>query len=175
MAASRRPAADRFRAHRRKLRSRPRSLTRSRPLPCRKGDRPSIEGTGRAPVLAEEGGASSMRGGLSGLAVKAITRKGAVAFKPVDSEQPDIFLLPFDDSLCLDRPRRLRRFSDTSLRKGQSGRYRPSSLYRCEGNPPRCRAGVRPRASASVNCSAVPTVMIPTQRFSGSETLSSIL
>ncbi|MGI9510079.1 MAG: hypothetical protein ACR2QJ_12115 [Geminicoccaceae bacterium] len=44
------------------------------------------------------------RDGLSGLAVKAVTRKGAVAFKPLDSEQPEIFLLPFDDSLCLIGP-----------------------------------------------------------------------
>lgn len=44
------------------------------------------------------------RDGLSGLAVKAVTQKGAVAFKPADSEQPEIFLLPFDDSLCLIGP-----------------------------------------------------------------------
>lgn len=46
-----------------------------------------------------------MRDGLSGLAVKAVTRKGAVAFKQLDSDQPEIFLLPFEDSLCLVGPK----------------------------------------------------------------------
>ena len=45
------------------------------------------------------------QGGLRGLAVKAVTRKGAVAFKPADSDQPEIFLLPFEDSLCLVAPK----------------------------------------------------------------------
>lgn len=44
------------------------------------------------------------RDGLRGLAVKAITGNGAVAFKPMDGEQPDIFVLPFEDSLCLVAP-----------------------------------------------------------------------
>ena len=44
------------------------------------------------------------RDGLRGLAVKAITQNGAVAFKQIDGEQPDIFLLPFEDSLCLVSP-----------------------------------------------------------------------
>ncbi|MGI9500576.1 MAG: hypothetical protein ACR2P3_11085 [Geminicoccaceae bacterium] len=46
-----------------------------------------------------------MRDGLRGLAVKAVTRNGAVAFKQVDGDQPDIFLLPFEDSLCLVGPK----------------------------------------------------------------------
>ena len=44
------------------------------------------------------------RDGLRGLAVKAITENSAVAFKQIDGEQPDIFLLPFEDSLCLVSP-----------------------------------------------------------------------
>lgn len=44
------------------------------------------------------------RDGLRGLAVKAITQNGAVAFKQVDGEQSNIFLLPFEDSLCLISP-----------------------------------------------------------------------
>ncbi|MGI9485725.1 MAG: hypothetical protein ACR2RF_07555 [Geminicoccaceae bacterium] len=44
------------------------------------------------------------REGLRGLAVKAITQNGAVAFKQINGEQPDIFLLPFEDSLCLVSP-----------------------------------------------------------------------
>ncbi len=44
------------------------------------------------------------RDGLRGLAVKAITQNDAVAFKQIDGEQPDIFLLPFEDSLCLVSP-----------------------------------------------------------------------
>ncbi|MEM8952456.1 MAG: hypothetical protein AAGA21_14660 [Pseudomonadota bacterium] len=44
------------------------------------------------------------RDGLRGVAVKAITQNGAVAFKQEDGEQPDIFLLPFEDSLCLVSP-----------------------------------------------------------------------
>ena len=44
------------------------------------------------------------RDGLRGLAVKSVTSKGAVAFKPMDSEQPEVFLLPFEDSLCLVSP-----------------------------------------------------------------------
>jgi hypothetical protein len=42
--------------------------------------------------------------GLSGVSVKSVTRKDAIAFKPADSEQPEIFLLSFDDSLCLVSP-----------------------------------------------------------------------
>jgi hypothetical protein len=42
--------------------------------------------------------------GLSGISVKSVTRKDAIAFKPVDSEQPEIFLLSLEDSLCLVSP-----------------------------------------------------------------------
>lgn len=52
----------------------------------------------------QEGRRIIRREGLRGLAVKAVTQKGAVAFKPMDSEQPEIFLLPFEDSLCLVGP-----------------------------------------------------------------------
>ncbi|MEM7045543.1 MAG: hypothetical protein AAF543_22260 [Pseudomonadota bacterium] len=41
---------------------------------------------------------------LGGLAVKAVTQKGAVAFKQADREGPDTFLLPFEGSLCLVAP-----------------------------------------------------------------------
>ena len=52
----------------------------------------------------QEGRLIIQRNGLRGLAVNAVTQKGAVAFKPMDSEQPEIFLLPFEDSLCLVSP-----------------------------------------------------------------------
>ncbi len=52
----------------------------------------------------QEGRRIIQRDGLKGLAVKAVTRKGAVAFKQQDGNGPDIFLLPFDDGLCLIAP-----------------------------------------------------------------------
>ncbi len=42
--------------------------------------------------------------GLSGVSVKSVTRKDAIAFKPADSNQPEVFLLSFEDSLCLVSP-----------------------------------------------------------------------
>lgn len=44
------------------------------------------------------------RDGLRGVAVKAVTQKGAVAFKQMEGDQADIFVLPFGDSLCLVGP-----------------------------------------------------------------------
>lgn len=42
--------------------------------------------------------------GLRGLAVNAVSKKGSVAFRRAGSEQPEIFLLPFEDGLCLVGP-----------------------------------------------------------------------
>jgi hypothetical protein len=42
--------------------------------------------------------------GLSGVSVKSVARKDAIAFKPADSDQPEIFLLSFEGSLCLVSP-----------------------------------------------------------------------
>jgi len=42
--------------------------------------------------------------GLSGVSIKSVTRKDAIAFKPADGKQPEIFLLSFDGSLCLVSP-----------------------------------------------------------------------
>lgn len=44
--------------------------------------------------------------GLSGLSLNAVTRQRSVSFKRVDNEQPSVFILPFDDSLCLIQPER---------------------------------------------------------------------
>ena len=42
--------------------------------------------------------------GLSGVSIKSVTRKDAIAFKPADGKQPEIFLLSFEGSLCLVSP-----------------------------------------------------------------------
>lgn len=60
-----------------------------------------------APVMLEcwqDGRRIIHQGGLAGVAVKALTRKGAVAFRQGNDRHQEIFLLSFDGSLCLVSP-----------------------------------------------------------------------
>ncbi|MEZ5931310.1 MAG: hypothetical protein R3F54_05070 [Alphaproteobacteria bacterium] len=78
-----------------------------------KGGPVTVEPKPSAPVLQKDqaslecwqnGRRIIQQAGLRGVTVKALTSKGAVAFKQDDDQQPDLFLLPFDDSLCLISP-----------------------------------------------------------------------
>lgn len=44
--------------------------------------------------------------GLSGLSINAVTRQRSVSFKRSGDGQPTVFVLPFDESLCLIQPER---------------------------------------------------------------------
>lgn len=62
---------------------------------------------GRGPLQVQcwqEGTKIIDQGALAGLSLNAVTKQKSVGFKRTGDDQPTVFVLPFEDGLCLIQP-----------------------------------------------------------------------